>query len=223
LKVRKDRHIGNLNPIPYAAMVFNCIGWLMYGFIRKDFYLCFANWTGVIFGYFYVNTCLVALGSAEPGSPEKKSRDLIEQVLIAAVVYWGLLAIIAFVKFDLCIQDDLDISTSIFGISCVVFTIIYFGSPLSSIIEIVKTKDSSSIYRPMIVCNFINCMLWVIYGSFSTGDINMILPNGAGAALAIVSFVVSLIYPSNAKDSTEVAKDNFKASIGNPLTAPLKG
>ena len=181
--------------LPFAAMVFNCIGWTTYGFVRRDFFICFANWPGVVLGYFYVNTCLVVAGKAETNSTEEKTRDLIEKILVAAVFYWGLFGIIALVKFDTCIEADKEMSDSIIGISCVIFTIIYFASPLSTIFQVIKEKDSSSIYRPMLFCNFSNCLLWVLYGIFSTGDLNLILPNAIGGALAVATLFVSFAYP----------------------------
>ena len=35
--------IGNLNPTPWAFMLGNCLGWITYGCLRRNYFVYFAN------------------------------------------------------------------------------------------------------------------------------------------------------------------------------------
>jgi len=39
--------LGDLNPLPWAFMTGNCVGWVIYSFMRKDLFLFIANAPGV--------------------------------------------------------------------------------------------------------------------------------------------------------------------------------
>ena len=31
MQVRKQKHLGELNPLPLVAIIANCVGWMIYG------------------------------------------------------------------------------------------------------------------------------------------------------------------------------------------------
>lgn len=169
LRTRKEKSLGSLNAIPYALMCFSCTGWTTYGYVTRDLFVCFACWPGIVLGYFYSSSALITIANKEEKELQRVG-SAVEIILSATAFYWGLLAIIALVGFDSCLESDKWKSRELIGINCVIFNLLYYSSPLSTILEVIKTRDSSSIYRPMVVCNFVNSVLWTImYASFS-GD-----------------------------------------------------
>lgn len=41
---------------------------------------------------------------------------------------------------------------------------IYYVAPLSSLVQVLQQRDSSSIYWPLCLTNLINAVLWTVYG-----------------------------------------------------------
>mmetsp|Transcript_9405 Transcript_9405/g.15101 ORF Transcript_9405/g.15101 Transcript_9405/m.15101 type:complete len:435 (+) Transcript_9405:94-1398(+) len=47
-KAVRQGHIGDLNPTPWAVMLGNCFGWSLYGVLRVNFWVFFANCPGLL-------------------------------------------------------------------------------------------------------------------------------------------------------------------------------
>lgn len=41
---------------------------------------------------------------------------------------------------------------------------IYYVAPLSSLLQVMRERDSSSIYWPLSLANLVNALLWFAYG-----------------------------------------------------------
>jgi uncharacterized protein with PQ loop repeat len=50
------------------------------------------------------------------------------------------------------------------GVAGNVITLIYYAAPLSSMAEVIKTRNSASILLPMTLMNTLNAALWATYG-----------------------------------------------------------
>ncbi len=60
--------------------------------------------------------------------------------------------------------------------------------------KVVRTKNSASIFWPMVSVAFINTCLWVAYG-IAVKDIFVWLPNGLGCGLSVLNLTLCVIYP----------------------------
>lgn len=54
------------------------------------------------------------------------------------------------------------------GFTCNAITIAYYGAPLSTVVQVIRTRSSSTIYLPMCIANLVNTLLWIGYGFVST-------------------------------------------------------
>lgn len=54
LRVRKDGRMGELNPVPYPAILANCIGWVVYSYMVRDWFIFVPNEVGMLIGLFYI-------------------------------------------------------------------------------------------------------------------------------------------------------------------------
>jgi uncharacterized protein with PQ loop repeat len=53
------------------------------------------------------------------------------------------------------------------GFTCNAITIAYYGAPLSTMFQVIRSRSSSSIYLPMCIANLVNTLLWIGYGFVS--------------------------------------------------------
>jgi len=74
--------------------------------------------------------------------------------------------------------------------------VLYYGSPLSALAQIIKTGSAASLHLPSVFANFANGMLWTLYG-LAMKDKFISIPNGVGTALAIVQLVVYAVLGGN--------------------------
>jgi uncharacterized protein with PQ loop repeat len=99
-----------------------------------------------------------------------------------------------------------EVRVTVLGAFCVISSLIFYAAPLINMIEIVKTKDSSSLYAPALVINGINCLLWFSYGLFGINAVIVWLPNIIGLTLVAVELGMCCIY--SAKAQTDSSVDN---------------
>lgn len=78
--------------------------------------------------------------------------------------------------------------------SCIC-SLVFYAAPLTNITDIIKKKDSSSLYAPAIAVNLICCVLWFFYGLLGVKQMIVWIPNGVGAALCIFELIICCIYP----------------------------
>jgi len=58
---RKKGSLGALNPLPFAMLLGNCVGWTSYGFLAEDYYLVAGNMPGILLGLWMYATALKVL------------------------------------------------------------------------------------------------------------------------------------------------------------------
>ena len=136
-------------------------------------------------------------------------------VMWFAPFIWGILGIIAFValgdRYSPDMQEEHDGSTTaqlLIGGFCVACTVLYFAAPLSTMAEVIRISDASSIYPPMVLCNLASCCLWTTYGFFGTNDPLLWAPNLTGCLLQVLNLVLVFVYgrkSANLSDAKQAA------------------
>ncbi len=76
LRARRESHLRDLNPVPWPAITGNCIAWIGYSYIKRDWFVFAANEPGFIMGIFY---SLTAINLA----PNGKTRDVLLGTFLA--------------------------------------------------------------------------------------------------------------------------------------------
>lgn len=189
LKVRETKSIGTLNPIPFGITVMNCIGWVLYGTLRQDYFIFFSNIFGLLLGLFYSFSCIAALSIANT-EKDLHLRTILEVLLIGSVAVWAIFGMIVGISLPEEYTEKGIVAIGILGCGC---GLAYYTSFLSTMAVIIKTKDSSSLYLPTLVTNLSNSSLWVIYG-FAVQDPVIWSPNFLGATLTILQLSLYFIY-----------------------------
>jgi uncharacterized protein with PQ loop repeat len=81
--------------------------------------------------------------------------------------------------------------------SAILILVFYFLAPLSTLWQVIRQRDSSSLVLPLSVMVIINGSLWSTYGIVALNDPFVWAPNVFGATLGVVQVFLKLTIPSN--------------------------
>eukprot|EP00055_Hartaetosiga_balthica_P008116 m.29189 g.29189 ORF g.29189 m.29189 type:complete len:224 (-) comp6126_c0_seq2:33-704(-) len=182
-RIKKARSSANVAFIPYFAAITNTCLWLKYGAMTHDFTIICVNCVGLVLNLYYVAICYLY-------SKQEKSF-LIPTIVSSACVYLPLLYVhysagsISFVQ-----------AVHIIGFCGCVGTIVMFGSPLATMVKVIKTKSTESMVFSLCLMNFVVSVTWSLYG-YVIGDMFVQTPNSVGALLALVQLLLFVKYPSS--------------------------
>ncbi|WIA37694.1 hypothetical protein OEZ86_014583 [Tetradesmus obliquus] len=186
LAVNRRKQLGEVNPLPFAAMIANGMGWLAYGLHIHDYFVFGSNVSALLLGLFYVMTV--------SKFAEEKMQDLLRNILLALCCLFLAVSLV-FMGAGL----DAAGNKSLWGSTAVAILAIYYVSPLTTLAKVLRRRDSSSLYRPMLIANIGNGLLWFAYG-LATHDWFLIMPNGIGAAFNVLSLGISLMFPATERN-----------------------
>ncbi|PSC73275.1 hypothetical protein C2E20_3343 [Micractinium conductrix] len=171
LRVRREHALGDLNPLPFTAIIANCSGWVAYAFVTGDVLVLWPNVCGVLLSLFYT---LSAYGLAD-----NKARD--RQLAIVLGFSAALMAVGAVGTLGTLSHSS---QKTLWGFTANAFLIVVYASPLTTIFEVVRSRSSATLHLPLSVMYAVNGGLWLVYGLAIT-DPFLSVPNGIGAALGL--------------------------------------
>mmetsp|Transcript_22388 Transcript_22388/g.56985 ORF Transcript_22388/g.56985 Transcript_22388/m.56985 type:complete len:240 (-) Transcript_22388:1105-1824(-) len=188
LAAQRSRQLGDLNPIPFAITVTNTIVWAVYGLIKHDPYVTAPNAMGVVVAVFCVLTSF-SLAS-------EQVRDRIRLLLCTEFAILSLLGVLT--SFS---AGTLKAQLGIWGMAGNVVTLIYYAAPLSTMAEVIRTRNSASILLPLCIMNMLNAALWTTYG-VAMADGYIYVPNGIGLVLSLAQLALALVFPARPKPAS---------------------
>ena len=188
LRCKREGSLGDMNPGPFPVVLANCVGWMGYSLLIHDYFLFFGNAPASMVGMYFT---LVGYGLS---APDSETRKLMERLVmgpmgatLAVVFYLGLVA------------EDTGASAqekqNVMGAFCNVVLLVYYAAPLTTIREVLSSRDSRSLHAPMAAANTANGLAWFCYG-IALSDPYLMAPNGLGAALGIAQLVLIRTYPA---------------------------
>jgi len=183
---RKNGSMGSLNPIPFAMILANCVAWLNYGFVTQNPYVFYANALGSMLG---LHMTLTGVRLATPNA-----RKSLERLVI------GLGSVLVVSGYVIStVLDTFDAKRTVAGLVANGMLMLYYGAPLTALAQVVKQKDSSSLYWPLSLMSVINGSLWGVYG-LALKDMLIAVPNGIGAVFGVIQLLFCLAFPSKPKE-----------------------
>ena len=201
IDARKKKDLGELNPFPFALIMNSQLGWTIYGAVQADVYIFFSSAIPFVLG---AVLCMTAIHVLERGvqheKREKVMRLRLEYVMFASVTYW---LTVVFVISIVLKSADKSTAALIVGISSDISSLLYYGAPLATVADVIRTKDSSSLFVPAIVISAINCILWFFYGLLGVHSALIYVPNVIGIILCVGELIVRGIYPAPKKSFEE--------------------
>ncbi|KAH6828499.1 Nodulin MtN3 family protein [Perilla frutescens var. hirtella] len=194
LRIWKNKSTEEFHPYPYLASMMNCMFWVFYGLpvVHPDSILVISiNSTGLLLESIYLTLFLCFT--------TKKNRMIIAFFLLGEIALFAVVAV--FTLF--CFHSHASRSMFV-GIICVVCGIIMYGSPLSVIGQVIRSKNPE--FMPFWVClaGFLNGIVWFIYAFLKSVDPYIATGNGIGAAFGLFQLSVYVYYSVKAKRSDSV-------------------
>lgn len=116
-------------------MVIISLAWLLYSLFLRDYYILLPNIFGFGLGIFYT------LSTFRYSSAESQSRTIKTLIAFCNFIFVG--TGVAFISLDY------NMGQTVLGSICLIVLIVFYSSPLTSIYNVVKTKNTASIDRPM--------------------------------------------------------------------------
>lgn len=202
-RVLKNKSTEQFSGIPYVMTLLNCLLSAWYGlpFVSpNNILVTIINGTGAVLEIIYVILFL----SFAPKKEKLKVGSLFALVLsiFAAIALVSLLALHGNVRKVFC------------GVAASVFSIIMYGSPLSIMRLVIKTKSVE--YMPFFLSLF--CFLcgtsWFIYGLLGH-DPFVAVPNGFGCGLGAMQLVLYMIYYKEKPEDQKKAVSAHDIELGH--------
>lgn len=126
-----------------------------------------------------------------------------EKVVVGVIVAW-----FTFISCIVFIPMDSKHREFIIGIAVNINMSFFYGSPLSIIFKVIKTKDSSWIHRQTMIMNTLCALFFLIFG-IGQMDYFLIVPNGIGVLLGAVQLFLRLLIPCSEK-TTRIEKSSIE-------------
>ncbi|GAX10382.1 solute carrier family 50 [Fistulifera solaris] len=239
--VRDQGHLGSLNPLPWAFMLGNCYGWVLYGVIQRNFFVYCANVPGLFFAiwlnlqavklqyksYPCHKYSLVSHAEIEKPSPQIEDGEVVAPVemkreappapLPTTQDTWILFVVLVWLLLTsvLGFQQGTISSDSqqlLIGSTVNLNLVIFYAAPLSTIYTVLQKQSSASIHVPTMLTNTANGVFWFAYG-LAVQDWFIAVPNGLGAALGAIQMVLRVLFPAQKVQANQDVKAVVNANV----------
>lgn len=182
--------LGDLNVLPLAFMSVSTVSWLAYAFSVPNPFIVASNLPGAAVAMAYTVITLPLVRSPA-------ERQAVQGVMVGSVGVVSLL-------WCYLIFSGIDASRRSFllGAFGSAICVVLFASPLSTMGEVIATRNSASIYAPLTFAQVTNCGTWSVYG-LAIGDIWVWGPNLCGLMLGLMQLLLKILFPSYADKTTQ--------------------
>ncbi|XP_012673488.1 sugar transporter SWEET1 [Clupea harengus] len=171
-KMRTTRSADNIQFLPFLTTCLNNLGWLYYGLLKKDGTLILVNTIGASLQTLYIlSYCHY--------TKERRRAWLQTLAMVCTLgVGWGYFSVIV---------SQGNVQLSQLGLVCSVFTISMYLSPLTDLMEIIRTRSVERLSFPLAVATFLTSTSWTLYG-MQLQDFYIMVPNTPGIVTSLIRF-----------------------------------
>jgi solute carrier family 50 protein (sugar transporter) len=209
LRARRERVLGSLNPLPFAAQTANAASWIGYAYILapKDLQasalIYWPNQIGMMLGLFFTVSCY--------GLATTKIRD---RQLAILLFFAFLIPVIGAIGVMLQLnQRGLQL---LWGFTANAILLVYYTAPLSTIITVLRTKSAATLHFPLAIMQIINGGLWFGYG-LAIADPFVWVPNAVGACTGVLLTTLILIFKEKKEKTSPGTSEEDGASSTREL------
>nr|WAJ59871.1 SWEET family protein 12 [Heracleum moellendorffii] len=187
--------------IPYVMTLLNCLLSAWYGlpFVSpNNILVSVVNGTGAVIELIYVLMFLIY-------APKKEKRKIFGLLMIVLTLF-GTVALVSV----LALHHN---KRKVFcGFAAAIFSVIMYGSPLSVMRMVIKTRSVEYMPFFLSLCSFLCGTSWFIYGLLGK-DPFVAVPNGFGSGLGILQLILYATYCGN-KGQEKKTADGSSLELG---------
>ncbi|KAG5182478.1 hypothetical protein JKP88DRAFT_164694 [Tribonema minus] len=168
-EVDKTRLVGKLNVFPMACIPGNCFAWMVYALPTSNLWLWWSNLPSFMIGLWYMSVTL-------------RATDLTAATyrMVQVVVGGGMLLVSLGLMMVIIAEDELSVAKNVVGAICILLLLVFYFAPLSTLVAVLRARDSSAFLLPLAVTTALNGAAWSAFG-FYLGDAFLYGPNLIGA------------------------------------------
>ncbi|KAH6812934.1 Nodulin MtN3 family protein [Perilla frutescens var. frutescens] len=188
--------------IPYVMTLLGCLLATWYGlpFISPNNYLVAAiNGGGAVIECVYVLIFVIFA--------PKKEKEKILALLFCTLAIFSTAALVSIFSFKQGRNRQL-----FCGSVATIFNIITYGSPLSVMKMVIKTKSVEYMPFPLSLLVFICCTSWFIYGLIGN-DKFLYISNGIGCLLGAIQLILYAVYSKKKDDVKKPTDGNLQMGL----------
>jgi len=218
--------LSELNPLPISIMPIVAVSWFVYGLVSGDPYIIISNCAGSLLSIAYLIGILPLMkynnsnnnnsgteSSSDSSNSNNSNNKLLfwthATILLSTATTLGVWTMLGFITSSateplgsqLFSLSSAMVKTSgvvdeVLGMYASILFIILCCSPLSTIKQVLTTKNSSSILGRLTIAQCINTTLWSVYG-LGVNDRFIYGPNVIGLGLGLIQLALKIIFPAS--------------------------
>ncbi|KAK7318075.1 hypothetical protein RJT34_02773 [Clitoria ternatea] len=188
MEIWKKGSVEQFSPIPYLATLLNCMVWTLYGLPMvhpNSILVVTINGSGCIIEIIYITIFLIY-------------SDRSKRLKVALWLFLELIFISILTLITLTLVHSLNKRSAIAGITCILFNIMMYASPLSVMKLVIKTKSVE--YMPFCIslASFGNGVAWTTYALIRF-DPFITIPNALGTLFSVAQLILYATYYKSTK------------------------
>ncbi|XP_068426329.1 sugar transporter SWEET1 [Clinocottus analis] len=169
-KMRESKSADNIQFLPFLTTCLNNLGWLYYGMLKPDQTIVLVNVIGALLQILYIIVYL---------HYTKQKKLVMSQTLVAVTV------LTCGCFYFTTVVPEGDTRLSQLGLTCSVVTVSMYLSPLTDLVQIVRSGDVKRLSFSLTVATFFTSTSWVLYG-LQLNDYFIVVPNSPGIFTSLV-------------------------------------
>ncbi|XP_034030647.1 sugar transporter SWEET1 [Thalassophryne amazonica] len=169
-KMHASKSANNIQFLPFLTTCLNNLGWLYYGLLKKDRTLILVNIIGALLQVLFIIGYL---------NYTKEKARVMSQTVAAAVML-----VCSWFYFNMFVPSG-ETKLNQLGLTCSLFTISMYLSPLTDLVEIVRSRNVERLSFPLTVATFLTSSSWVLYG-LQLKDNYIVVPNLPGIFTSLI-------------------------------------
>lgn len=180
-----------------------------------------------VLGNVYGSLTALELSAKDNHTENMKSIKLI---LVSGTVVLVLVAYFLGIVANVVAEDEEALSINLLGSLCSCLSIAYYISPLLKVRVIIRTRDVSSLYMPMLIMNLVATFLWTSYGLFASNDFYLYMCSGFSFCVTAVLVTLKLVFLNSQPSHKETIDEesgmsaemtNIGTQLGTSVENPM--
>ncbi|EIE20720.1 hypothetical protein COCSUDRAFT_54208 [Coccomyxa subellipsoidea C-169] len=183
LAVRNKRELGDLNPLPFAATILNCSGWIVYTVLVRNWYIFCTDCPGLL--------CSIWMTFSLYPYASHRVQNQLNAFIILTAALWCMLAVATMILQQYSTQQAV---ISLWGWAVSITQVLLMASPLSGLLNAWKQRSSANFHLGVCLMGLISSCMWAIY-AVTDKNLFLAIPSFLGGLLSCASLLVCFVFP----------------------------